>query len=77
MCCLYMGIYSVNASKEIPLEFLDVKMSYFLSHFSRYLGVWVGFPGSSDSKESACHAGDLGLIPGLGRSPGEGNGNPL
>ena len=36
-----------------------------------------GFPGGSDSKESAHHAGHLGSIPGLGRSPGEGNGNPL
>ena len=36
-----------------------------------------GFPGGSDSKESACSAGDLGLIPGLGRSPGGGHGNPL
>ena len=36
-----------------------------------------GFPGGSDGKESACHAGDPGSIPGLGRSPGEGNGNPL
>ena len=35
------------------------------------------FPGGSDGKESACNAGDLGSIPGLGRSPGEGNGNPL
>ena len=35
------------------------------------------FPGGSDSKESACHAGDLGLIPELGRSPGGGNGTPL
>ena len=35
------------------------------------------FPGGSDSKASACNAGDPGLIPGLGRSPGEGNGNPL
>ena len=35
------------------------------------------FPGSSDSKESACNTGDLGSIPGSGRSPGEGNGNPL
>ena len=33
--------------------------------------------GSSDGKESACRAGDLGLIPGLGSSPGEGNDNPL
>ena len=32
---------------------------------------------SSDGKESACNAGDPGLIPGPGRSPGEGNGNPL
>ena len=36
-----------------------------------------GFPGGSDGKESACNAGDLGLIPGLGRTPGEGSGNPL
>ena len=36
-----------------------------------------GFPGSSDSKASACIAEDLGSIPGLGRSPGEGTGNPL
>ena len=36
-----------------------------------------GFPGGSDSKESSCNAGDPGSIPGLGRSPGEGNGNPL
>ena len=36
-----------------------------------------GFLGSSNGKESACNAGDLGSIPGLGRSPGEGNGNPL
>ena len=35
------------------------------------------FPGGSDGKESACNAGDLGSIPGWGRSPGEGNGNPL
>ena len=35
------------------------------------------FPGGSDSKESACNAGDLGLIPGLGRSLGEGNSYPL
>ena len=37
----------------------------------------MGFPGGSDGKESACNEGDLGLIPGLGRSPGGGRGNPL
>ena len=36
-----------------------------------------GFPHSSDSKESSCNARDPGAIPGSGRSPGEGNGNPL
>ena len=40
---------------------------------------WVptNFPGGSDSKESPCNAGDLGSIPGWGRSPGKGNGYPL
>ena len=37
----------------------------------------MGFPGSSDGKESACSMGDWGSIPGLGRSPGEGKGYPL
>ena len=36
-----------------------------------------GFPGGSEDKASACNVGDPGSIPGLGRSPGEGNGNPL
>ena len=37
---------------------------------------YMGFPGGSEVKASACNAGDLGSIPGSGRSPGEGNGNP-
>ena len=47
---------------------------------SSYLGLllqMLGFLCGSDGKESACRVGDLGLIPGWGRSPGEGNGNPL
>ena len=40
--------------------------------------VFLGFPGGSDGKKkSACNVGDLGWIPGLGRSPGGGHGNPL
>ena len=39
--------------------------------------VFMGFPGVSDCKEFACNVGDMGLIPGLGRSPGGGNGNIL
>ena len=42
----------------------------FLSH-------WQSLLGGSDGKDSACNVGDPGLIPGSGRSPGEGNGNPL
>ena len=37
----------------------------------------LGLPGGLDGKESACNTGDLGLIPGLGRSSGGGNGNPF
>ena len=54
---------------------------------SRFFTIWApreahislipAFPSGSDGKESAFNAGDPGLIPGLGRSPGEGNGNPL
>ena len=38
-----------------------------------YIHVYIGFPGGSDGKKPACSAGDWGLIPELGRSPGEGN----
>ena len=48
-------------------------MSYFLTALS----ILKGFPCSSVGKEPACNAGDLGLIPGSGRSSEEGNGNPL
>ena len=41
------------------------------------LGMKMGFPCGSAGKESACNAGDLGSIPRLGRSPGEGQGSPL
>ena len=52
-------------------------MCLYLILFRRYSHN-VGFPGgASDGKESACNAGDPGLIPGLRRSPGEGNGNPV
>ena len=42
-----------------------------------HMEVLQGFLVGSDGKESACNAGDLSLIPGMGRSPGEGNGHPL
>ena len=57
--------------------FIGHKILLFLKKlFIGCIGSW-GFPGSSVGKESTCNAGDLGLIPRLGRSPEEGNGYPL
>ena len=52
---------------------------YILDHFSSIVRIWMRLcsPGGSEGKASACNVGDLGSIPRLGRSPGEGNGNPL
>ena len=56
---------------------IGASASELVPPLSIFLIFWRSFPGGSDSKESACNAGDLGLIPGLGRSPGEKNGYPL
>ena len=54
-----------------------VRAGFPTSIFVSSLLCLLGFPGDSAAKESACNAGDLGSIPGLGRSPEGGNGNPL
>ena len=54
--------------------FVSKVMSLLINMLSRFV---MGFPGSSADKESACNAGDPGSISGLGRSPADGNGNPL
>ena len=43
---------------------------------SQYILIELGFPGASDGEESTCNVGDLGSIPGMGRSPGGRHGNP-
>ena len=53
---------------------VDKVISLLFNKLSMFV---MGFPSSSVGKESACNAENLGLIPGLGRYPGEGNGNPL
>ena len=63
------------ARQETPVRFLGREDS--LEKDRLPTSVFMGLPGGSDDKESACNAGDLGLIPGLGRLPGEGKGNPL
>ena len=60
------------AISKVFVEFIIILLLVFFWHVESY-----GCPGGSDSVESACNAGDRGSIPGLGRSPGEGNGNPL
>ena len=67
------------------LPYVDAVLIHLAFLGSQCLGRWFdmtllshwGFPGDSESKESACSAGNPGSIPGLGKSPGEGNGNPL
>ena len=67
--CLLLGrkamtnLDSILKNRDITLQVCIVKA--------------VGFPSGSDGKASVCNAGDPGSIPGLGRSPGEGNGSPL
>ena len=68
--CWYLSNISLKSPWFIGKCSLNIWFNYFKVLF------W-GFPGGSDGKESTCNVEDLGLIPGLGRSPGEGNGYPL
>ena len=61
--------------QESPVQFLDQE-DMLEKEKNTHSGV-LGPPSGSSGKESTCNAGDLGLIPGLGRSPEEGHGNPL
>ena len=63
----------MGSKSQIPEKEIYIFLLYF---FSGYLA-FLGLPGSTAGKESVFNAGDLGSIPGLGRSPREGNGNPL
>ena len=63
----------------MPLPHLpSVSVSVSISPFCKGTShIGLGFPGGSDSKGSACTVGDLGSVPGLGRSPGGRHGNPV
>ena len=58
---------------------ISTSSSYIKLWFKKMIYIYLSwdFPGGSVGKESACNVGDMSLIPGLGRSPGEGNCNPL
>ena len=67
--------YWSSSSSNYPSNEYSGSISFRIDWFD--LRAVQGFPSSSDGKESACNARDLSLIPGLGRSPGEGNSYPF
>ena len=73
--CIYIHMYWSQLVKNMSV--MQETLFWFLGQEDLPTTLFLGFPGGSDSKESACKAGDLGLIPGLGRSPGGGHGNAL
>ena len=87
----YIGVYGffslsvcfVNVLGCWYLSNISLKWPWFTGKcslsiwFSYFKVLFWGFPGGSDGKASACNVGDLGLVPGLVRSPGEGKGYPL
>ena len=63
-----------------PITSLNIYIyihTHIYIHTYVYVYIYIDFPGGSDGKASVYNAGDLDSIPGLGRSPGERNGNPL
>ena len=71
-----------NKVGELKLLNFNTTCKATLIKMAWYCTTWgitanICFPGGSEVKASACNLGDLGSIPGSGRSPGEGNGNPL
>ena len=79
LCDGHLGSFHVLAVVHSAAVDVEVHVSFQTMFFSGYIiFLWIyNFPRGSDGKESACSAGDLGAMPGLGRSLGEGNGNPL
>ena len=63
-------------SQRVQISGTSLMVQWLRLHTPNARGLG-GFPGGSEVKASTCNVGDLGSIPGLGRSPGEGNGNPL
>ena len=76
LICISRSSPALALDPTLPPSFL-IQLSHYHLLASGFSTPGVGFPGSSAGKESTCNAGDLGLIPGLGRSPGGGHGSPL
>ena len=71
------GTHSFKKSQFFPSAVDQLEIFIKLSPLISYSSILPSFCGGSDSKESSCSVKDLGSIPGLGRSPGGGHGNPL
>ena len=72
---LVLGSHGDRLIAVSILKFIHIKAQINNTRLS--MPLFLGFPCGSAGKESACNVGDLRLIPGLGRSPGEGKGYPL
>ena len=70
-------IQNLENKMASQINSLETRIEKMQERFNKDLEEIKGFPGGSEVKASACNVGDLGSIPGLGRSPGEGNCNPL
>ena len=87
LCTLIkFSFYSIKFLYFCTLISKYINILWFLNSYYKWLAIFYyfliikilwGFPGCSDGEESVYNAGNLGLIPGSGRSPGEGNGSPL
>ena len=68
---------SQKVTEQLALELYSLTLTHTHTHRPYFFSIrTMSFPCGSAGKESACNAGDLSLIPGLGRSPGEGKGLP-
>ena len=67
-----LNIISFQISHQMPMSLVSINICMYVCVY-----IYMGFFGGSDGKESSCNAGDLGLIPGSGRYPKRGHGNPL
>ena len=70
-------MYGPAVSIKVSLPYGDFALPLSFQHSKKKTLYQVGLPGGSEVKASASNAGDLGSIPGSGRSSGEGKGNPL
>ena len=75
--CMYMYIFIYTLSIYTHMYESAITLPQYNYIFSGFYNIILGFPGSAMVKNLSGNAGDVDLIPGSGRSPGEGNGNPL